>query len=157
MKSSVTPHGQSHLLMLDKPIVWFPLPESCKIKSASFKLSACCNFYHAKKAQIKFVSMFMIYHHVSLYLYDLFHILQSFWLTLDPGNVMYCKCEFPKGLWQWLIHYMNIILDIVHCLSCNIYTQHFGSWLYSCLQQLVVIILADSLLSIRFSFYLLWY
>jgi hypothetical protein len=25
---------------------------------------------------------------VSLYLYDLFHILQLFWLTLDPGNVM---------------------------------------------------------------------
>jgi hypothetical protein len=33
--------------------------------------------------------------YVFLYLYDLFHILQSLWLTLDPGNVM--KCNVKKN------------------------------------------------------------
>jgi hypothetical protein len=37
-----------------------------------------------------FLECFSCTVYVLLYLYDLFHILQSFWLTMDPGNVMIC-------------------------------------------------------------------
>jgi hypothetical protein len=31
--------------------------------------------------------------HRFLYLYNIFHNLQSFWLTLDPGNAMHCNVK----------------------------------------------------------------
>jgi hypothetical protein len=37
---------------------------------------------------------------------------------------------YSKGLWQWLIHYMKIMLDIVCCMRYVWYTHCFGSWLY---------------------------
>jgi hypothetical protein len=50
----------------------------------------------------------------------------------------YCRL-FSKGMWQQLIHYTNIMLDIVHCLSytcCTCYlavhfTPTFGDCHYT--------------------------
>jgi hypothetical protein len=53
--------------------------------------------------------------------------------------VCLCIQWFSKGLWQWLIHYRNTMLDIVHCLRCIWYTQRFRSWLYPVFRWLAVI------------------
>jgi hypothetical protein len=43
-----------------------------------------------------FLECFRCTSYVLLYLYDLFHILQSFWLTMDPGNVMKCNVMYVQ-------------------------------------------------------------
>lgn len=35
---------------------------------------------------------------------------------------------FPKGLWQWLIHYRNTMLDIVHCVRYFCRSWGFGEF-----------------------------
>jgi hypothetical protein len=34
-----------------------------------------------------------------------------------------------KNLWQWSLHYMNVIVDIVYHLGCIKYTHRFVSWI----------------------------
>jgi hypothetical protein len=45
-----------------------------------------------------FLECFRCTVYVSLYLYDLSHVLQSFWLTMDPGNGLLCKCKKRKNV-----------------------------------------------------------
>jgi hypothetical protein len=49
-------------------------------------LYICLKYFHSIKYLASYIQLYCIY--ILLYLYDLFHILQSL-LTLDPGNVMY--------------------------------------------------------------------
>jgi hypothetical protein len=75
---------------------------SCLKMTHPFKLIYMCGYV--------FLECFRCTVYVLLYLYDLFHILQSFWLTMDPGNVMLCYVMLCyvmlpfttlTHLWQW--------------------------------------------------------
>jgi hypothetical protein len=54
------------------------------------------------------------------------------WCQKTYASVWKRATDSVKGPWQWLIHYRNIMLDIVHCLR-YIWCTRLVSWLYSSL------------------------
>jgi hypothetical protein len=49
--------------------------------------------------------------------------------------------SYCEGLWEWLIHFTKLILEIVHNLRYTWYKRRFGNCLYSRLHAIVSIIL----------------